>query len=92
MYPLAQAEDSFYLKSDVKYLTDQKFNLAGLKQVIFKNIKKTKFLNLITMPLLEGIDGVEKIFIHQIWKPYWINLRALNQKICMEKFYLSKMT
>ena len=60
MYPLAQAQDSFYLKSDVELGgTDQKFNL-----LVGRDIQKHKKQNpqcVITMPLLEGIDGVEKM-------------------------------
>ena len=60
LYPLAQAQDSFYLKSDVELGgTDQKFNL-----LVGRDIQKHKKQNpqcVITMPLLEGIDGVEKM-------------------------------
>ena len=60
LYPLAQAQDSFYLKSDVELGgTDQKFNL-----LVGRDIQKHKNQNpqcVITMPLLEGIDGVEKM-------------------------------
>ncbi len=60
LYPLAQAQDSFYLKSDVELGgTDQKFNL-----LVGRDIQKHKKQNpqcVITMPLLEGIDGIEKM-------------------------------
>lgn len=60
LYPLAQGYDSVALQSDVELGgTDQKFNLlmgralqesAGMKPQI-----------VLTMPLLEGIDGVQKM-------------------------------
>ena len=60
LYPLAQGYDSVALESDVELGgTDQKFNLlmgralqegAGMKPQI-----------VLTMPLLEGIDGVQKM-------------------------------
>jgi len=60
MYPLAQAYDSVYLRADVEVGgTDQKFNLLLARDL-------QKHFNLkqqvaITMPILEGTDGVNKM-------------------------------
>tara|TARA_Y100001970_G_C14090048_1_gene779510 strand:+ start:13 stop:1221 length:1209 start_codon:yes stop_codon:yes gene_type:complete len=60
LYPLAQAEDSVYLNADVELGgTDQKFNL-----LMGRDLQKSKGQNpqcIITLPLLEGTDGVEKM-------------------------------
>ena len=60
MYPLAQAYDSVYLRSDVEIGgTDQKFNLL-LARSLQKEYDLTPQIA-ITMPLLEGTDGVDKM-------------------------------
>ena len=60
LYPLAQAQDSVYLKSDIELGgTDQKFNL-----LMGRDLQKSKGQDpqcIITLPLLEGTDGVEKM-------------------------------
>ena len=60
LYPLAQAQDSVYLDSDVEIGgTDQKFNL-----LMGRDLQKSKGQDpqcIITLPLLEGTDGVEKM-------------------------------
>ena len=60
LYPLAQGQDSVALKSDVELGgTDQKFNL-----LVGRDLQKTAGQNpqcIITLPLLEGTDGVEKM-------------------------------
>lgn len=60
LYPLAQAMDSVAIKSDVELGgTDQKFNL-----LVGRDIQREYGLEpqiIITMPLLVGIDGVEKM-------------------------------
>jgi len=60
MYPLAQAYDSFYIDSDIELGgTDQKFNL-----LVGREIKRAYGLEpqcILTLPLLEGTDGVEKM-------------------------------
>ena len=60
LYPLAQAYDSVFLKCDVEMGgTDQKFNL-----LVGRDIQREYGLPpqvILTMPLLEGTDGVEKM-------------------------------
>ena len=60
LYPLAQAYDSVYLKTDVELGgTDQKFNLLVGRQ-IQQNYGLDPQL-VLTVPLLEGLDGVQKM-------------------------------
>jgi len=60
LYPLAQAYDSVALKTDVEMGgTDQKFNL-----LVGRHIQQAFDLEpqiVLTMPLLEGLDGVQKM-------------------------------
>jgi tyrosyl-tRNA synthetase len=60
LYPLAQAMDSVAIKSDVELGgTDQKFNL-----LVGRDIQREYGIEaqvIITMPLIVGIDGVEKM-------------------------------
>tara|TARA_Y100000590_G_scaffold112343_1_gene128143 strand:- start:1938 stop:3152 length:1215 start_codon:yes stop_codon:yes gene_type:complete len=60
MYPLAQAYDSVYLRSDIEIGgTDQKFNL-----LLGRELQKEFNLNqqvAMTMPLIEGTDGLDKM-------------------------------
>ncbi|MDH4073235.1 MAG: tyrosine--tRNA ligase [Gammaproteobacteria bacterium] len=60
LYPLAQAYDSVALKTDVEMGgTDQKFNL-----LVGRHIQQSFDLDpqvVLTMPLLEGLDGVQKM-------------------------------
>ena len=60
MYPLAQAYDSVILRSDIELGgTDQKFNL-----LLGRSMQKEYDLNqqlIITLPLLEGLDGKNKM-------------------------------
>ena len=60
LYPLAQAQDSVELVSDIELGgTDQKFNL-----LMGRNLQKDIGQDpqcIITMPILEGTDGVEKM-------------------------------
>ena len=60
MYPLAQAYDSVYLRSDVEIGgTDQKFNL-----LLARDLQKEFSMQpqaVLTMPLIEGTDGTEKM-------------------------------
>ncbi|MEW6614056.1 MAG: tyrosine--tRNA ligase [Thermodesulfobacteriota bacterium] len=60
IYPLIQGYDSVALKADVELGgTDQKFNL-----LVGREIQKAYHLNpqvIITMPILEGLDGVNKM-------------------------------
>ena len=60
LYPLAQAKDSVELKSDVELGgTDQKFNL-----LVGRDLQKSSGQEpqcIITTPLIEGTDGVEKM-------------------------------
>lgn len=60
MYPLMQAYDSVALKADIELGgTDQKFNLL-LGRTIQKRYDQDGQV-ILTMPLLEGTDGVEKM-------------------------------
>ena len=60
LYPLAQAYDSVALKADVELGgTDQLFNLA-LGRDIMKSYGLTPQC-VLTTPLLEGLDGIEKM-------------------------------
>jgi tyrosyl-tRNA synthetase len=60
LYPLAQAYDSVALETDVEMGgTDQKFNL-----LVGRHIQQSFGLEpqiVLTMPLLEGLDGVQKM-------------------------------
>jgi tyrosyl-tRNA synthetase len=60
LYPLAQAYDSVALKTDVEMGgTDQKFNL-----LVGRHIQQSFDIQpqiVLTMPLLEGLDGVQKM-------------------------------
>ncbi|MBM2813389.1 MAG: tyrS [Ignavibacteria bacterium] len=60
MYPLAQAYDSVAINSDVELGgTDQKFNL-----LVGREIQKAYGMEqqcILTMPILEGTDGIEKM-------------------------------
>ena len=60
LYPLAQGQDSVELKADVELGgTDQKFNL-----LVGRDLQKNQGQNpqcIITTPLLEGTDGIEKM-------------------------------
>ncbi len=61
IYPLLQGYDSVYLKSDIEMGgTDQKFNLLMGRQLQKAyNIGKEQVV--IMMPILEGLDGVQKM-------------------------------
>lgn len=60
MYPLAQGMDSVHLSADVEIGgTDQKFNLLVGRDLQKEYSQKPQ--TVITMPLLEGIDGIKKM-------------------------------
>jgi tyrosyl-tRNA synthetase len=60
LYPLAQAYDSVALKTDVEMGgTDQKFNLLVGRHI--QNSFDVEQQIVITLPLLEGLDGVQKM-------------------------------
>jgi tyrosyl-tRNA synthetase len=60
LYPLMQAYDSVALKADVEMGgTDQKFNLLVGREIQREFNQEPQ--DIITMPLLEGLDGVEKM-------------------------------
>ena len=60
LYPLLQAYDSVHLKADVELGgTDQKFNLLLGRKLQEQNNMKPQIC--ITMPILEGLDGVKKM-------------------------------
>ncbi len=60
LYPLAQAQDSVHLHSDVELGgTDQLFNLLMGRELQKKSGQSQQII--MTLPLLEGTDGVEKM-------------------------------
>ena len=60
MYPLMQAYDSVALKADIEIGgTDQKFNLLFARQIQKSYGQPPQIV--ITMPILEGTDGMEKM-------------------------------
>jgi tyrosyl-tRNA synthetase len=60
LYPLAQAMDSVEIKSDIELGgTDQKFNLLVGRELQRHFGQEPQ--NILTMPLLEGTDGVRKM-------------------------------
>ena len=61
IYPLLQGYDSVHLKSDIEIGgTDQKFNLLMGRQLQKTyNVKKQQAI--LMMPILEGLDGVQKM-------------------------------
>jgi tyrosyl-tRNA synthetase len=60
LYPLAQAQDSVHIAADVELGgTDQKFNLLVARDVQQSYGQSPQVC--ITLPLLEGTDGVEKM-------------------------------
>lgn len=60
LYPLMQGYDSVALKSDLELGgTDQKFNLLVGREL--QRAYEQKPQCILTMPLLEGLDGVEKM-------------------------------
>ncbi|MBI2838897.1 MAG: tyrosine--tRNA ligase [Acidobacteria bacterium] len=60
LYPLAQGYDSVALKADVELGgTDQKFNLLVGRELQREYGQDAQVV--LTMPLLEGLDGVEKM-------------------------------
>ena len=61
MYPLLQGFDSVHLKSDIEIGgTDQKFNLLMGRQ-LQKSYEVKKQQAVLMMPILEGLDGVQKM-------------------------------
>ncbi len=60
LYPLAQGYDSVVLESDVEIGgTDQKFNLLMGRELQKRYGKEQQVI--LTMPILEGLDGVQKM-------------------------------
>ncbi len=60
LYPLVQGYDSVALKSDIEMGgTDQKFNLLVGRQLQSQEHQKPQVI--ITWPLLEGTDGIQKM-------------------------------
>jgi tyrosyl-tRNA synthetase len=61
LYPLCQGYDSVFLQSDVELGgTDQKFNLLVGRE-LQKSYGQTEQQCVITVPILEGLDGVQKM-------------------------------
>ncbi len=60
LYPLAQGYDSVALKADVELGgTDQKFNLLVGREMQRSHGQESQVV--LTMPILEGLDGVQKM-------------------------------
>ena len=60
LYPLVQGYDSFFLKADIELGgTDQKFNLLVGRDI--QKINGMKEQIIITLPILEGLDGIKKM-------------------------------
>jgi tyrosyl-tRNA synthetase len=60
LYPLAQGYDSVMLKADVELGgTDQKFNLLVGRELQRTHGQESQVV--LTMPILEGLDGVQKM-------------------------------
>ncbi len=60
LYPLIQGHDSVVMKADVELGgTDQKFNLLVGRQL--QEMDGQKPQTILTMPILEGLDGVQKM-------------------------------
>jgi tyrosyl-tRNA synthetase len=60
LYPLIQGYDSVHMKADVEMGgTDQKFNLLMGRQLQEQHGQKPQCV--LTMPILEGLDGVQKM-------------------------------
>jgi tyrosyl-tRNA synthetase len=60
LYPLAQGYDSVMLQADVELGgTDQKFNLLMGREMQRSNGQESQVV--LTMPILEGLDGVQKM-------------------------------
>ena len=60
LYPLVQGYDSVAMKADVELGgTDQKFNLLMGRQLQEQHGQKPQVV--LTMPILEGLDGVQKM-------------------------------
>ena len=60
LYPLVQGFDSYALKADIELGgTDQKFNLLVGRDIQRSNKMKEQVV--MTMPILEGLDGVKKM-------------------------------
>ncbi len=60
LYPLIQGYDSVVMQADVELGgTDQKFNLLMGRQLQEQNGQKPQCV--LTMPILEGLDGVQKM-------------------------------
>lgn len=61
LYPLLQGYDSVHLKSDIEIGgTDQKFNLL-MGRHLQRAYEIGKEQSVLTMPILEGLDGVQKM-------------------------------
>ena len=60
LYPLVQGFDSYAVKADIELGgTDQKFNLLVGRDI--QRLNKMKEQVVMTMPILEGLDGVKKM-------------------------------
>lgn len=60
LYPLLQGYDSVHLEADLEVGgTDQKFNMLVGRTLQERNGKKPQVV--LTMPILEGLDGVQKM-------------------------------
>ena len=81
-YPLMQAYDSVAINADIEIGgTDQKFNLLTGRQIQEAYGQEPQVV--LTMPLLEGLDGVNKMSNH------WVTTSGLanRQMTSMAKYF-----
>lgn len=95
IYPLLQAYDSVYLKADVEAGgTDQKFNLLMGRQL--QGCFKQPLQVVIMMPLLEGLDGAQKmskslgnyVGINEPAKEMFGKIMSIDDKLMMRYYEL----
>jgi len=92
IYPLLQAYDSVYVKSDIELGgIDQKFNFLLAREVQKKFFLKSQVI--IMMPILTGIDGIQKMsksmnnYINIIDCPYDIFCKVMSIPDSLMKEY-----
>lgn len=93
LYPLLQGYDSVYLKSDIEIGgNDQKFNLHAGR--ILQRQHKIKEQAIILLPILEGLDGVNKmsksldnyVGLDEVPNDMFAKLMSINDEL-MWKYY-----
>ncbi len=95
IYPLVQGYDSVAMKADVEMGgTDQKFNLLVGRQLQEAHGQKPQVV--LTMPILEGLDGVQKmskslnnyIGIHEVPDEMFGKLMSISDELMWRYFEL----